>query len=99
MALFPLIDLLQGTKRIFTGLQAQKSDTTMETLKTNDAGALKVEGTMQFSGSIPEYGWLSTDDEPTPDDPTKMAFGIVIDVSTDTMSTKYWNGSLWRELI
>lgn len=54
MALFPLIDLLQGTKRIFTGLQAQKSDTTMETLKTNDAGALKVEGTMQFSGSKAE---------------------------------------------
>lgn len=54
---------------------------------------------VQLSGSIPEYGWLSTDDEPTPDDPTKMAFGIVIDVSTDTMSTKYWNGSLWKELI
>lgn len=53
----------------------------------------------QLTGSIPEYGWLSTDDEPTPDDPTKMAFGIVIDVSTDTMSIKYWNGSLWKELI
>ena len=56
-------------------------------------------GSIQLTGSIPEYGWLSTDDEPTPDDPTKMAFGIVIDVSTDTMSTKYWNGSLWKELI
>lgn len=57
------------------------------------------DNTVQLSGSIPEYGWLSTDDEPTPDDPTKMALGIVIDVLTDTMSTKYWNGSLWKELI
>ena len=51
MALFALSDLLSGTKRFFVGLQGLKSDgTTMENLKTNDAGALKVSA--ELTGSI-----------------------------------------------
>jgi len=42
MALNPISDLLQGIKRLFVGMQGVKSDLTMETIKTNDVGALKV---------------------------------------------------------
>jgi len=42
MALNNVSDLLQGIKRLFVGMQGVKSDLTMETIKTNDAGALKV---------------------------------------------------------
>jgi len=49
MSLFTLSNLLDGTKRLFVGLQGVKSDSTMETLKTNDDGALKVSA--QLTGS------------------------------------------------
>lgn len=49
--IFPLSNLLDGTKRFFVGLQGQKFDgTTMETIKTNDDGALKVSA--ELTGNI-----------------------------------------------
>jgi len=51
MALNNVSDLLQGIKRLFVGMQGVKSDLTMETIKTNDAGALKVSA--ELTGSIP----------------------------------------------
>ena len=52
MALNPISDLLQGIKRLYVGLQGVKSDgVTMETIKTNDAGALKVSA--ELTGSLP----------------------------------------------
>jgi len=60
MALNPISDLLQGIKRLYVGLQGVKSDgVTMETIKTNDAGAMKVDGTMQLTGSIVVIGGVT----------------------------------------
>ena len=43
MGLNSVSDLLQGVKRLFVGLQGVKSDgVTMENIKTNDVGAMKV---------------------------------------------------------
>ena len=51
MALNPISDLLQGIKRLYVGLQGVKSDgVTMEKIKTNDAGAMKVSA--ELTGSI-----------------------------------------------
>ena len=55
--------------------------------------------TTTLSGSIPEYGWLDTDDEPTPLEPTKLAFGVEINTTTHAMTTKYWNGAAWQEVL
>jgi hypothetical protein len=44
MALNSVLEILSGTKRLFVGLQGKKSDNSMETIKTNDAGAMKVDG-------------------------------------------------------
>jgi len=49
--------------------------------------------------SIPEYGWLDTDDPVTPDDPTRLAFGVEINTTTHEMTTKYWDGSTWQEVL
>ena len=52
-----------------------------------------------LSGSIPEYGWLDTDDEPTPLEPAKLAFGVEINTTTHVITTKYWNGPAWQEVL
>ena len=53
MALNNVSDLLQGLKRLYVGLQGVKSDgVTMETIKTNDAGALKVSAELTGSTVI-----------------------------------------------
>jgi hypothetical protein len=54
---------------------------------------------VQLSGSIPEYGWLDTDDPVTPLDPTKFAIGVEINTTTYEMTTKYWTGSAWQEVL
>ena len=59
----------------------------------------KTNGTVQLYGSIPEYGWLNTDDAPTPDDPTKFALGMEINTTTHKMTAKYWNGTAWQEVL
>jgi hypothetical protein len=147
MATFPLADLLTGIKSIGVRLKAKKADNTLEDIKTNDSGALKVDGQMSIDqttdgttnkvsatqathdnfnananlqvgdadvstsnpvpttltgsspGTIPEYGWLDTDDEPTPLEPTKLAFGVEINTTTHAMTTKYWNGTVWQEVL
>lgn len=54
---------------------------------------------MQLSGSIPEYGWLDTDIPPAPADPAKLALGVEINTTTNEMTTKYWNGTVWVEVL
>lgn len=60
-----------------------------------------LQGTLNvaLSGRIPEYGWLDTDDEPTPLEPTKFAVGVEINTTTHEMTTKYWTGSAWQEVL
>jgi len=61
MALNSISDLLQGIKRIYVGLQGVKSDgTTMEKIKTNDAGAMKVSA--ELTGSIKGYNGSVAED-------------------------------------
>ena len=52
MALNNVSDLLQGIKRLFVGMQGVKSDLTMETIKTNNAGALKVSAELTGSSLL-----------------------------------------------
>lgn len=40
MARFPFKELLEGARRLFVGLQAKKSNGSMESLKSDDNGAL-----------------------------------------------------------
>jgi len=47
--------------------------------------------------SAKEYQWLSTDGEPTPA-ASERAYGVEIDVATDEMTVKYWNGGAWVDL-
>ena len=63
MSLNSVLELLEGTKRFFVGLQGKKSDDSMEAIKTNDAGALKVDGTMQLSGSNVKKAFVITPDD------------------------------------
>lgn len=51
---------------------------------------------VQLTGSIPEYGWVDGDTEPTPDG---FAFGVKIDPNTGGMTTMYWNGTAWAEVV
>jgi hypothetical protein len=52
---------------------------------------------IQLSGSIvsiEERLWLSTDPDPVP--VSNRALGVVVDVATNEMTTKYWNGASWE---
>ena len=51
--------------------------------------------TVQLSGSIPEFGWVDGDTEPTPD---SFAFGAKVNPSTGEITTMYWNGTSWEEV-
>ena len=44
--------------------------------------------------SIEERLWLSTDPDPVP--VSNRALGVVVDVATNEMTTKYWNGASWE---
>lgn len=46
--------------------------------------------------SIEERLWLSTDPDPVP--VSNRALGVVIDVATNEMTTKYWDGTSWEEV-
>lgn len=48
------------------------------------------------SVSIEERLWLSTDPDPVP--VSNRALGVVIDVATNEMTTKYWDGASWEEV-
>ncbi len=50
---------------------------------------------VQVTGSIPEYGWVDGDTEPTP---TGFAFGVKINPTTGAMTTMYYNGTAWSEV-
>jgi len=52
VAQFPFSELLNGTRRLFAGLQAKKSDGSMETLKSNDQGALLAQITNSEFGVV-----------------------------------------------
>ena len=51
---------------------------------------------VQLSGSIPEYGWVDGDAEPAPD---SFAFGAKVDPATGAITTMYWNGIAWVEVV
>ncbi len=60
-------------------------------------GKVKIEGTadVKLIGSIPEYGWVDGDTEPTP---TEFAFGVKVDPVTNAITSMYWDGSVWTEV-
>ena len=95
MATFPLADLLTGIKSIGVRLKGKKADSSLEDIKTNDNGALKVDGVVTLSGSIPEFGWVDGDAEPTP---TEFSFGAKVNPATGEITTMYWDGTAWEEM-
>ena len=50
---------------------------------------------VNVTGSIPEYGWVVGDPEPTP---TAFAFGAKVDPGTGDITTMYWDGASWEEV-
>jgi len=48
---------------------------------------------VQLTGSIPEYGWVDGDTEPTPEG---FAFGAKVNPTTGAITTMYWNGTAWE---
>lgn len=60
MAQWPFSELINGTKRLFVALQGHKSNGTPENIKTNDNGALKIDGTVtgiiKVSGDTVQIG-------------------------------------------
>ena len=98
MALFPLADLLSGVKRFYVGLQGKKSDNSLETIKTNDEGALKIDGNVQLSGS---YVRLSTEPLPTPEaDGVKDGNDLLVIDPADKRNNKVYiyRTGVWREV-
>jgi hypothetical protein len=73
----------------------------MNYLTTEDGKPIRRDNPLavQLSGSIPEYGWLDTDIPPAPADPAKLALGVEINTTTNEMTTKYWNGTVWVEVL
>lgn len=86
MAQFPLSNLLDGTKTLATKIY----NATGELFTPSNPGVV------QLSGSIPEYGWVDGDIEPTP---IGFAFGAKIDPATGSITSMYWNGSAWVEVV
>lgn len=60
-------------------------------------GNLQVKGdvTATLSGSIPEFGWVDGDAEPTP---TEFSFGAKVNPATGEITTMYWDGTAWEEM-
>ncbi len=48
-----------------------------------------------LSGSIPEFGWVDGDAEPTP---TEFSFGAKVNPATGEITTMYWDGTAWEEM-
>lgn len=65
---------------------------------TNVIGVIGIDqaaNAVQLLGSIPEYGWIDGDTEPTP---TGFAFGAKVDSTTGNITCMYWNGIAWVEV-
>jgi hypothetical protein len=57
----------------------------------------KITNGIPLSGSsIPEYGWVDGDTEPTP---TQFAFGAKINPINGSVISMYWNGTAWAEVV
>ena len=48
-----------------------------------------------LTGSIPEFGWVDGDAEPTP---TEFSFGAKVNPATGEITTMYWDGTAWEEM-
>ena len=59
--------------------------------RVSDDGAADV----RLTGSIPEYGWLHSDDEPSPSE--NFAMGIRIEADS-SLTVLYWDGNKWGEI-
>lgn len=46
--------------------------------------------------TVPEYGWVDGDPEPTP---TGFAFATVVDPVAKTTGRKFWDGTAWDDLV
>ena len=62
----------------------------------DESNPVPVNGNVQLTGSIAEYGWVDGDTEPTPEG---FAFGVKVNPATGAITTMYWNGSAWAEVV
>ena len=104
MAQFPFKDLLDGTRRLFTGLQAKKNDGSMESLKSDGQGALltqvtndvKLDGVSVAGGRLAvqtkgSYVRRSTDPKPQGEEGNTLYLW-------DTKEAFIHDGTDWREV-
>ena len=82
---------LQVASVTATDVTIHDPTTPQNKLKVNADGSIPT----TLSGSIPEYGWVVGDAEPTPD---RFAFGIKVDPATGSITTMYWNETAWAEV-
>ena len=48
---------------------------------------------VSLTNSIPEYGWVDGETEPTP---TEFAFGVKVNPGTGAITVMYWDGTSWE---
>jgi len=94
-ALNPLPVTEASAAAILAALVEKASEVTAEAIlaKLNAGISVALTGS---SVSIEERLWLSTDPDPVP--VSNRALGVVIDVATNEMTTKYWDGTSWEEV-
>ena len=77
----------------------------MNYLTTEDGKPIKkdnpldIQGSVQLSGSIPEYAWFTGAEQPTPADQTKFAWGYELDETTGEISAYGWAGAAWVKVV
>ena len=69
-----------------------------KTYKTNARGQIQAELVGSLA-NVPEYGWFDGSEEPTPLEPSKLAWGIKFNTTTGTVITYGWTGTTWVEVV
>jgi hypothetical protein len=94
--------LAMDTSRVSTGSTYFEWDTSNLLTWSGSAWVEKngnVQGTVQLSGSIPEYAWFTGAEQPTPADQTKFAWGYELDETTGEISAYGWAGAAWVKVV
>jgi hypothetical protein len=73
--------------------------TTEDGKPINENNPLDVKGSVQLSGSIPEYAWFTGAEQPIPADQTKFAWGYEFDETTGEISAYGWSGAAWVKVV
>lgn len=96
MALNPLSEYVSGIKSIAFKLFGKKTDDSYEAIKTNDNGALKVDGVVTLSGSSMELYGTTIAGRPLAN---TVEIGTTFTIVDNTQEFNTWmsDGTTWGE--